>query len=453
MNSNHRARRYLSVALTAVLALALTACATEYPNTTFSRNTEFGRQIDNIWDLLLLLGTIVFIFVEIVLLYAIWRYRARPNSPEPKHVHGNTTLEIAWTLIPALILVVIAVPTVKTIFKTQAKAVPDALQVEVIGHQWWWEFRYPQYGVVTANDLYMPIGKTVNFHLKTVDVLHSFWVPQLGGKRDLISNHTNYIWWTPDSVTSAVAWNGFCVEYCGASHANMRFRAFVVPQADFDSWIAHQKSPAAFGAVAPTSAPAAPAQPSAVVPTGNPPVAALPEKKGEHADQPAPALIPKRDSALHDPATHRTASTSVFTAGYTFPNEKLPAYVVPTTPLPDKLDFPTNLVGNAEAGMKTYSQSACIGCHTIAGNPMSIGVSGPNLTHIATRSTIGAGLYPNDAPHMAKWIKNAKLMKPGSLMPPLGKDQIDPTTGKKAMTGTLTDQQIADIVAYLMALK
>ena len=433
MNSNHRARRVFSVALTAVLVLALAACAGEYPNTTFSRNTEFGRQIDNIWDLLLMLGTIVFIIVEVILVYTIWRYRRRPDSPEPKHVHGNTTLEIAWTLIPAMILVVIAVPTVKTILKTQAKAVPDALQVEVIGHQWWWEFRYPQYGVVTANDLYLPIGKTVNFSLKTADVLHSFWVPQLGGKRDLIANHTNHIWWTPDSVTKAIAWNGFCVEFCGASHANMRFRSFVVPQAEFESWLAHQKSPAAFGATAPATAPATT---PAAAPTPTPLAGA-----------------PKSDSAVHDPAMHGSATTPVMTAGYTYPLDQLPAYVVPTTPMPAELDFPDNLVGDPERGMKTYSSTACIGCHTISGNPNSIGVIGPNLTHIATRSTIAAGLYKNDAHHMARWIKNAKLMKPGSLMPPLGKDQIDPTTGKKAMTGTLTDQQIADIVAYLMALK
>ena len=457
MNSNHRARRVFSVALTAVLVLALAACAGEYPNTTFSRNTEFGRQIDDIWDLLLLLGTIVFVIVEIILVYAIWRYRRRPDSPEPKHVHGNTTLEIAWTLIPALILVVIAVPTVRTIFKTQAKAVPDALQVEVIGHQWWWEFRYPQYGVVTANDLYIPIGKTVNFSLKTADVLHSFWVPQLGGKRDLISNHTNYIWWTPDSVTKAIAWNGFCVEFCGASHANMRFRSFVVPQAEFESWLAHQKSPAAYGATAPPPTAGAGGTAGSAASTS---VASLPSTKGAHAQQPPPAAVPTplagtpaRDSADHDPAIHGSTTTPVVTAGYTYPLDQLPAYVIPTTPLPEKLDFPDNLVGDPARGLQTYSSSSCIGCHTISGNPMSIGVIGPNLTHIATRSTIGAGLFPNDAPHMARWLKNAKLMKPGSLMPPLGKDQIDPSTGKKAMTGTLTDQQIADIVAYLMALK
>jgi cytochrome c oxidase subunit 2 len=452
MNSSNRARRVAAFALTAVVVFALAACATEYPNTTFSRNTEFNRQIDDLWDLMLLLGTIVFILVEAILIYAIWRYRHREGAPEPKHVHGNTTLEIAWTLIPAIILVVIAIPTVRTIFRTQAKAIPSALQVEVIGHQWWWEFRYPQYGIVTANDLYLPVGKTVNFSLKSADVLHSFWVPQMGGKRDVISNHTNYIWFTPDSVAGSNAWNGFCVEYCGDSHANMRFRAFTVSPSDFESWVAHQRGPAAYGTVAtPAAGVPATASPS-------PSVASLPSTKGQEAPQPPPAALPTpgagtlaRDSATH--AGHGAAATPVITAGYTFPNDKLPAHVVPTTPVPAGLDLAPGIVGDPARGMKTYSSSACIGCHTIAGNPMSIGVTGPNLTHIATRSTIGAGLYPNDAAHMARWLKNARLMKPGNLMPPLGKDQIDPATGKKALTGVLTDQQIADIVAYLMALK
>ena len=147
----------------------------------------------------------------------------------------------------------IGIPTVRTILRTQAAARSDALQVEVIGHQWWWEFRYPQYTapgagghvdtVVTANELYLPIGKTVNFTLHSKDVIHSFWVPALAGKRDLLANHTNYLWYTPDSVGSD-AFNGACVEYCGDSHANMRFKAFTVTQADFDSWVAHQLTPA-----------------------------------------------------------------------------------------------------------------------------------------------------------------------------------------------------------------
>ena len=236
-----RLRRLTTAALPAVAAVALTACNTRYPNSVFTRNTEFNRDIGYLFNVLIWLGTAVFIFVESILLYAIFRYRRRSDNDRPEHVHGNTTLEILWTAIPALILAFIAVPTVRTIFKTQAKAKADALQVEVIGHQWWWEFRYPEYKITTANELYLPVGRTVNFTLRSEDVLHSFWIPQLGGKRDLITNHPNYLWYTPDSV-GVQAWNGMCVEYCGASHANMRFKAFTVTPAEFASWAAHQRA-------------------------------------------------------------------------------------------------------------------------------------------------------------------------------------------------------------------
>ncbi|NUO38663.1 MAG: cytochrome c oxidase subunit II, partial [Gemmatimonadaceae bacterium] len=249
-----RLRRSLAAALPALLAVVFTACsAVGYPNSIFTRHTEFNREIGSLFDILIWLGTIVFIFVEAILLYTIWRYRRRSDQDRPEHVHGNTTLEILWTAIPALILAFIAVPTVRTIFRTQAAASADALQVEVIGHQWWWEFRYPQYKITTANELYLPVGRKVNFTLKSNDVLHSFWIPQLGGKRDLITNHPNYLWFTPDSVGEQ-AWNGMCVEYCGSSHANMRFKTFTVTPANFESWAAHQASPAAFGASAPAGA-------------------------------------------------------------------------------------------------------------------------------------------------------------------------------------------------------
>jgi cytochrome c oxidase subunit II len=255
-------------ALTVGLAVFLTACGQNYPDSIFHGRTDFNRDVDFLFKILIYAGTAVFIFVEFLLVLTLIKYRKRPGQPEPKHVHGNTTMEIAWTVTPLLILVLIAIPTVRVIFKTQAKARADALQVEVIGHQWWWEFRYPQYTttgtngrvdtVVTANELYLPIGKTVNFTLKSRDVIHSFWIPALGGKRDVVSNHTNYLWFTPDSVNQNV-WNGACAEYCGTSHANMRFKAFTVSQADFESWAAHQLQPAEG-----SPAPAAPVTPTGV---------------------------------------------------------------------------------------------------------------------------------------------------------------------------------------------
>ena len=241
-----RLRRAAPALLLAVAALALTACGgmESAPNSTFNHTTDFNTAIDGVWDRLLLLGTIVFVVVEIALIYTIIRFRKRPGGPAAKQIHGNALLEITWTAIPAVILVFIAVPTVKTIFQTQAPAPANALVIQVTGHQWWWEFHYPEYGVTTANEVYIPVGRTAKFELRTKDVLHSFWIPQMGGKRDLISNKTNVLWFTPNTELGTNAWNGFCVEYCGASHANMKFRLFTVQPDEFASWAAHQARPA-----------------------------------------------------------------------------------------------------------------------------------------------------------------------------------------------------------------
>ena len=447
-----RPRRLLTAALPAVAAVAFTACNASYPNSIFHSHTDFNRDVGVLWTVLIWLGTAVFIFVEAILLYALFRFRRRSESDRPEHVHGNTTLEILWTAIPALVLVIIAVPTVRTIFKTQAKAKADALQVEVIGHQWWWEFRYPQYKITTANELYLPVGRTVNFKLTTQDVLHSFWIPQMGGKRDLISNHPNYLWFTPDSV-GEMAWNGFCVEYCGASHANMRFKAFTVTPEQFAAWAAHQASPAAFGAVAPAAAPvAAAATVGAVATDSSKGPASSPAQQAQIAAGAAGATGPGTTSAASAPPA---AGATVQQAGFVaFPREKMPPHTVPSTPLPAALRYNDALVGDAERGRALISTGAgaCMGCHMINGNPVMMGVTGPNLTHVATRSTIAGGIFPNDTKHLARWIKNARAMKPGIIMPTLGKGETDPVTGKPFPMG-LTDEQIADIVAYLQALK
>jgi len=434
MTATLRPRRRLHAALTAALALALAGCsADKYPNTIFEPTTEFNREVLSIFHSLFFWSALVFVLVEAALIYVMWRYRRREGTAEPRHVHGNTTLEIAWTLIPAVILIVIAVPTVRTIFRTQAKAVPNALQVQVIGHQWWWEFKYPQYGITTANELYLPIGRTVNFELHSADVIHSFWIPRLGGKRDLVSNHTNYLWFTPDSVGEN-AFNGSCNEYCGASHANMKFRAFTVTPAEFEQWTIHQKTPAAFGA-----APAA----------GAPVTAATTQTASQAKTQGNPQATAATTGTTPAGAPVVPASNTGYTG---FTAARLPAYTVPTMPIPEGMKFTPGLTGDAARGQQIYSRSACIGCHMIAGNPMSQGIIGPNLTHFGSRLTLAAGLYPNDEQHLALWIKNARVMKPDVIMPTLGKGEYDPVLGTTLKSG-LSDQEIADIVAYLHALK
>jgi cytochrome c oxidase subunit 2 len=449
MKGSDRLRRLASYAFVAALVVAAVSCNEAHPNTTLVPHSDLGREIDFLWDRLLLLGTIVFILVEGILVYIVFRYRRRENQGTPPQTHGSTKLEIAWTLIPAVILVFIAVPTVRTIFITQAQAAPGSLNIEVTGHQWWWEFKYPEYGVTTANEIYLPVGRTVNFRLRSADVIHSFWTPQLGGKRDVVTNRTNYMWYTPDTSISSNVWNGFCVEYCGASHANMRFRVFTVSQQQFDSWVAGQKLPAKFGAVASAPSggpirpsPAAPATPAGAQPAATPPGA------------PTATTLPGASVGAAQSSVAAVATGAV-QAGYIFPREKIPDYAVPHSPIPPDLKFTAGLTGNAARGKQIFSSSACIGCHSIAGNPAAMGVTGPNLTHVGSRSTIAAGRFPNAAAYLALWIKNARKMKPEVIMPTLGLDEYDPVLKAKvtSATGGLTDQQIADIVAYLTALK
>lgn len=480
MKGSDRLRRLASYALVAAVAFAVVSCNEAHPNTTLVPRSDVGREIDLLWDRLLLLGTIVFILVEAALIVVVFKYRRRENQGTPPQTHGSTKLEITWTLIPAVILVFIAVPTVRTIFITQAQAAPGSLNIDVTGHQWWWEFRYPEYGVTTANEIYIPAGRTVNFRLRSADVLHSFWTPQLGGKRDVITNRTNYLWFTPDSSTASNVWNGFCAEFCGASHANMRFRVFTVTPQQFESWVAGQRMPARFGAVGPVAPTTGPIPPPLEAPGVTTPAGPnAPTQSAQAAAQgiaqrssgtgtvggTQPAIPRPQDPQANPgaqttvkgvtPATSGASTAGGLPPGFIFPREQIPDYAVPNAPIPRGLKFTPGLTGNAARGRQVFSSSACIGCHAIAGNPAAMGVTGPNLTHVGSRSTIAAGLFPNTAAYLALWIKNARAMKPDVLMPALGLDEYDAVLKAKvtSATGGLTDQQIADIVAYLTALK
>ncbi len=429
-------RRLQSVALLAIVLLALSACGGDYPNSTFSHNTELNTLAVFLWDRMMLLGTIVFVVVEALLIYTMFKFRRREGGPAPRQIHGNAALEITWTAIPALILVFLAVPTVRTIFQTQRKEGGNVLTVEVIGHQWWWEFRYPQYGIVTANEVYLPIGKTASFSLRTRDVLHSFWIPQMGGKRDLISNHTNYLWFTPNADLTSDAYNGACAEYCGSSHANMRFRAFTVTPAEFEKWAAHPK-PLAVGSPAAAAA-----------------MAATDTAKG------AKTATPVKMAAMPGMAATATPAASAAPEVWVYPLEKMKPYTLPSTPLPATAFNEALLAsGDPKAGREIVTNLAkapCLTCHNIKGETQYITddqAKGPNLTHIGTRHTFAAGLFRTDAKALALWIKNAPMMKPGTVMPTFGTGEFNPFIKQKVTAGGLDDKQIADVVAYLMSLK
>ena len=238
-------RAWLAPAALLGLVVMVSACGENYPQSTLQPKSDITRLIDGLFRTTFWWALAVFILVEGALVYALWRFRAKPNDPEPVQNHGNTTLEILWTAIPAVILVFIAVPTVRTIFKTSVPAPNPQVEVEVIGHQWWWEYRYPKLGVVTANELVVPVGKMVSLKMWSADVLHSWWSPQLASKRDVFpvfpqtkNKKINPLWFTADSVGD---YSGQCAELCGIQHGRMGLRVQVLSDADFEKWVAKEQ--------------------------------------------------------------------------------------------------------------------------------------------------------------------------------------------------------------------
>jgi cytochrome c oxidase subunit 2 len=237
-----RARRLAAAAGALALCLLLAGCAEVTPQTAFDPRSEYASEGLDLFVLIIWMGVIVGVLVEAALIWAAIRYRRRAGDRLPPQIHGNTIVEILWTSGPVAIVGVILALTLPVIFSSQAPAPQGSMNVEVVGHQFWWEFRYPEQNVVTANELHLPIGRTANLVLLSDDVIHSFWIPALGGKRDAFPSHTNYIWMTPNSVGE---FPGQCYQLCGYSHANMRERAIIQTQADFDQWLAAQRQPAA----------------------------------------------------------------------------------------------------------------------------------------------------------------------------------------------------------------
>jgi cytochrome c oxidase subunit 2 len=223
-----------------LLVLVAGACSPgHYPQTTLRPLSDFARIGDDIQNNTLYWATGVFVLVEGALLYAIFRFRGRPDDPEPSQVHGNTVIEIIWTVVPALILAAIAVPTVRGIFQTNAIPTGDVLRVDVIGHQWWWEFRYPTLNLTTANELHIPVGQTVSLHLGSADVIHSFWPPRFAGKRDVFPNRETRLWFKAER---AGEYPGQCAEFCGIQHGRMAFRVRAQSPAEFQTWVAHMQT-------------------------------------------------------------------------------------------------------------------------------------------------------------------------------------------------------------------
>jgi len=288
---------------------------------------------------------VIFLIVAGFAAYTLIRFGRRPTSPEvePAQVYGSTQIELAWTVVPFLIVVVLFLVTARYVWGIERRAQPpDALEITVVGNQWWWEIRYPKLGIVTANEIHVPVSDATNpaltfITLQSVDVAHSFWVPQLAGKMDVIPNKTNRVWIEPRQVGTYV---GQCAEYCGLQHALMLLVVVVHPKDEFRAWVA--------------------------------------------AQQTSPV--------------EQTAAT--------------------------------------RAGEELFASLACINCHTVRGTRGN-GVFGPDLTHLMSRSTLGAGAVRNTRDNLRAWVKNPGAFKAGALMPAM---QLD-------------DTQLDQLVAYLVTLR
>jgi cytochrome c oxidase subunit 2 len=283
--------------------------------------------IAELFDAVFILSAAIFAIVVVLVVFALLRYRARPGVGEPTRRFGSTPLEIVWTAVPLVVVIVLFGATLKIMRVADPPLPPDREpDVVVIGHQWWWEIRYPQTGVVTANELHMPVGKPLLVRLQAADVIHSFWLPQLGPKMDAIPGRTNHIWLQADTTGT---FRGACYEFCGTQHAWMRLRAEAQTQADFDAW---------------------------------------------------------QQAQLVKPA----------------PPE----------------------AGVAAEGATLFRDLACDKCHAIAGLTEDVQIA-PNLTHFASRATLGAGIMENNTANVTTWLTNPQAVKSGSHMPNFNLQEAD----------------------------
>lgn len=234
-----RSRSRLALLLClAVVAVTAAACSPNAPQDFLKPAGPVARDEGNLWNLTFWIAAGVFVLVEGLIVFALWRYRARPER-RAKQFHGNPRLEFILVLIPSLILAGIAIPTIRTIFSVASEPTgSNVLRVTVTAHQFWWQYDYPDYGFSTANELHVPAGVPVFFTLKGADVIHSFWVPKLAGKQDVVPGHVNHLHFT---APTPGLYKGQCTEYCGVSHANMRARVYAETPDAFQRWAAAQK--------------------------------------------------------------------------------------------------------------------------------------------------------------------------------------------------------------------
>jgi cytochrome c oxidase subunit 2 len=228
---------------------ALAADSHSSPTSIFSPASTPARSVAHLSAFVLAITGIIFVVVFTLLVYSIIKFRGRAGDAgrEPAQVYGSTQIELAWTVIPILIVLVLFLATARVLHAVQdAPQPPSAIEVTAVGHQYWWEFRYPKLGVVTANELHIPVSDPANptptfLTLLSSDTDHSFWIPELAGKTDLIPNHPNRMWMDPQRTGIFL---GQCAQYCGVQHAKMLLRVSVDSPAEFADWVRGQQQSA-----------------------------------------------------------------------------------------------------------------------------------------------------------------------------------------------------------------
>jgi cytochrome c oxidase subunit 2 len=238
----------------------LSACGEEYLQSTIDPVTDYGEVSQNLYVQVFWWTMVILAVVWALMAYILIRFREKPGQAKPKPIHGHMGLEIAWTIAPAIIVVAIVIPTIKGVFAVQRPPDGDALVVEVTGNRYWWNFHIPELGVTTANELHLPVGRPVSLRLESGDVIHSFWVPQLGGKRDVNpvvtvreGEEAKRNWMHFTIREEGVFW-GQCAEFCGEAHSLMGIRVVAESEEDFQSWVSDWQT------VAPTANAAAVAE-------------------------------------------------------------------------------------------------------------------------------------------------------------------------------------------------
>ena len=305
----------------------------------FDPKSPQALAISDLFVITLLIAAGILLLVTGLVLYIAFRYRYKPGMGEPPQNFGHTPLEIGWTAGPVLILAVLLVLTVIGMAQSdpevKAQQQPD---LTVTAHQWWWEIRYTQSGIVTANEVRLPVGRRMLVRLDSADVVHDLWIPELARKMDMTPGHPTTIWLQADKPG---VYPGACAEYCGVQHAKMGILAIAQPQAEFDAWVRQQTQ--------------VPAQPTS---------------------------------------------------------------------------------GSAARGLQEFKEETCISCHAING-VATTPHAGPDLTHIASRRTLAAGVLENTPFNLGRWLQNPQAIKPGSYMPNV----------------QLTKEEVQTLVDYMETLK